>query len=72
MGDEKPRTGGTTETDLDQLRRNRGLSPTERVEKMVSLFNDLTEARGLAIPEERRAGILRAIDAVADGPLRSG
>jgi hypothetical protein len=57
--------------DLDQLRRNLELSPTERVDKMLSLYNQLREIRGVAIPEGRRTATLQAIDALADGPMRS-
>lgn len=58
-------------SELDQLRRNLELTPTERVDKMLSLYNQLREIRGVAIPEDRRTATLQAIDALADGPVRS-
>ena len=71
MGNKKRASGRTSGVDLDRLRRNLGLTPTARVEKMVGLYEQLSQVRGSAISEGRRAGTLQAIDALAEMPLRS-
>lgn len=71
MANKNRGSGGASGVDLDQLRRNLGLTPTARVEKMVGLHEQLNEVRGLAVPEDRRGGTLQAVDAVAEMPLRS-
>ena len=71
MGNKNRGPGRASGVNLDQLRRNLELTPTARVEKMVGLYEQLSEVRGSAIPEGRRSGTLQAMDAFAEMPLRS-